>query len=102
LVKYTFAGDANLDGMVDLLDLYALASHYNTAGDVWTSGDFNYDGVTNVKDLTALAINWQAGVNASLSLSFAAALANVNLGVPEPGNLALLLLGGAILRRCRG
>jgi hypothetical protein len=102
LVKYTFAGDANLDGVVDLLDLYALASHYNTAGDVWTSGDFNYDGVTNVKDLTALAVNWQAGMNAPLSLSFAAALANVNLGVPEPGNLAFFLLAGAILRRCRG
>jgi hypothetical protein len=101
LVKYTFAGDANLDGVVDLRDLYALAIRYNTAGDVWTSGDFNYDGVTNAQDLTALAINWQAGADAPLSLSFEAALANVNLGVPEPGNLAFLLLAGAILRRCR-
>jgi autotransporter-associated beta strand protein len=101
LIRYTYAGDANLDGAVDIRDLYALATHYNTSGDVWTSGDFNYDGVTNVKDLTALAINWQAGVNAPLSLSFGAALANVNLGVPEPGNLAFLFLASAIVHRRR-
>ncbi|HWA50641.1 MAG TPA: hypothetical protein VG742_20400 [Dongiaceae bacterium] len=88
LVKFTYLGDANLDGVVDIRDLYRLAVNYNAGGKLWTSGDFNYDGLTNVKDLTALAINWQAGVGAPLgSGALSAALAALGLpavSVPEP------------------
>jgi T5SS/PEP-CTERM-associated repeat protein len=60
LIKYTYAGDANLDGQVDVTDLGALATNWQTSAP-WTGGDFNYDGFVDVTDLGALATNWQAG-----------------------------------------
>lgn len=99
LIKFTYAGDSNLDGQVDIRDLYAMAINYNTAGKVWTSGDYNYDGNVNVQDLTLLANNWQAGVGAPLAQSYLDfALASLGLPVmivPEPG--AVLLLAGFVL-----
>jgi hypothetical protein len=59
LIEYTYAGDANLDGKVDIADLRMLASHWNQSTAVWTGGDFNYDGVVNVADLYVLARDWQ-------------------------------------------
>src|SRR5439155_17246826 len=46
LIRYTLAGDANLDGGVDFKDLVKVAQHYNTSNGwmFWTDGDFNYDG----------------------------------------------------------
>jgi T5SS/PEP-CTERM-associated repeat protein len=106
LIKYTFLGDSNLDGQVDLRDLYALASNYKTAGKLWSSGDFNYDGTVDVKDLTLLARNWQAGVNAPLGPALDTMLASLGLpqvSVPEPGAIGAvgLALLGALPRRSR-
>jgi T5SS/PEP-CTERM-associated repeat protein len=106
LIKYTFFGDSNLDGQVDVTDLGALATHWQTASS-WTGGDFNYDGFVDVSDLGALATNWQAGVGSPLAPgSLEAALAAVGLGgtaVPEPESLFLaslvLLTAGAVRRR---
>jgi hypothetical protein len=104
LVKYTYYGDGNLDGQVDIRDLYLLASHFKGTNTFWTEGDFNYDGVTNAKDLGLLASNWQAGVGAPLGESLGSALAALglpNVAVPEPG-AGLLLAGGiGILSRRR-
>jgi hypothetical protein len=95
LIKYTYAGDANLDGQVDVTDLGALATNWQT-NNVWTGGDFNYDGFVDVTDLGALATNWQAGVGSPLAPSrLDEAMASVGLGgvsVPEPGTLGMLLL----------
>jgi hypothetical protein len=85
LVKYTFTGDSNLDGAVDVTDLGALATHWQGTGG-WTDGDFNYDGFVDVSDLGILATNWQRG-----GASFQDALISVGLSdhaVPEPGALA--------------
>jgi hypothetical protein len=93
LVGSTYFGDANLDGKVDVKDLYALASHFSTSGDVWTSGDFNYDGLADAVDLALLAKNWQAGVGAPLAMPLETALAAVGLladAVPEPAGVLLL------------
>ncbi|WP_236254614.1 PQQ-dependent sugar dehydrogenase [Mucisphaera calidilacus] len=51
------AGDANRDGIVDLLDLSLLASGFDGPGD-WGSGDFNADGLVNLLDLSLLASNF--------------------------------------------
>src|SRR5581483_7536640 len=56
LVKYTFKGDANLDGKVDVSDLGRLATGWQTSQN-WTGGDFNYDGLVDVSDLGRLATN---------------------------------------------
>jgi hypothetical protein len=85
VIQYTYAGDANLDGRVDVADLGVLASHWQTAG-VWTDGDFDYSGGVNVSDLGVLASNWQTGASGALG----DALASVGLpsvAVPEPGSL---------------
>jgi hypothetical protein len=105
LLQLTFSGDANLDGKVDVTDLGALATHWQTS-DVWTGGDFNYDGFVDVSDLGALATNWQAGVGSPLGpgslddAMLAAGLADV--AVPEPAALgALIVASAAALSRRR-
>jgi hypothetical protein len=100
------AGDANLDGQVDVTDLGALATNWQTSAP-WTGGDFNYDGFVDVTDLGALATNWQPGVGSPLAPSrLDKALANVglaNVTVPEPelGGMIALLASCSQLRRGR-
>jgi hypothetical protein len=65
LVKWTFQGDADLDGDVDVADLGTTASNWQTSGD-WYQGDFDYDGTIAVNDLGLVATNWQAGVGGPL------------------------------------
>jgi hypothetical protein len=86
LVKYTYFGDTDLDGDVDVADLGNLASSWQTAN-VWGGGDFDYNGSVDVNDLGLLATNWQAGVGSPLGPTLTEALAAVGLpsaAVPEP------------------
>jgi hypothetical protein len=107
LIKFTYGGDANLDGQVDVTDLGALATAWQTSAP-WTGGDFNYDGFVDVSDLGILATDWQLGVGSPLGRgSLEAALASVGLGgvsVPEPtimGALGICLAAVASRRRTR-
>jgi hypothetical protein len=73
LVKYTYYGDANLDGKVDGSDYSLIDNAYitdkTTPGALtgWFNGDFNYDGVIDGSDYTLIdnAFNQQgtAAVN---------------------------------------
>jgi len=108
LVKFTYGGDANLDGQVDVTDLGALATSWQTSAP-WTGGDFNYDGFVDVSDLGILATDWQLGVGSPLGRgSFDLALASVGLGavsVPEPVsllNIVSIALVGLRARRRTG
>ncbi|HEX3355958.1 MAG TPA: PEP-CTERM sorting domain-containing protein [Tepidisphaeraceae bacterium] len=94
IVRYTYSGDANLDGKVNLLDLNAVATNYGSSS-VWSGGDFNYDGTVNVADFNALAANF--GVT---PLASQPALGTL---VPEPATLTLFasFAGLATLRRRR-
>jgi autotransporter-associated beta strand protein len=97
LIKFTYFGDADLNGQVDVADLGALASNWQTSGP-WTSGDFDYSGFIDVADLGLLASNWQSGVGNPLGPSLQEALRAVGLGgalVPEPASLGLLSLSVA-------
>jgi hypothetical protein len=111
LVMYTYAGDSNLDGVVDLMDLSALASHWQTLSD-WVGGDFDYSGFVDVADLGVLASNWQVGMDNRLGPTLDDALSALGLPavpVPEPFacvpalGMALLTItcrfGSASLRR---
>ena len=85
LVKYTYAGDANLDGIVNAQDFDALAAHYGTSSDVWTQGDFNYDGTVNTIDFNVLASNY--------NLNIAPAAPVLGTLVPEPAFCGVAAVG---------
>ena len=82
LVRYTYAGDANLDGVVNSGDFNAVASNFNATGKFWTDGDSNYDGVVNSLDFNAVATN------------FGQTLSSPPLGsvVPEPAAICIVIL----------
>jgi hypothetical protein len=102
VMKYTYSGDSNLDGMVDITDLGNLATSWQT-GATWIGGDFDYSGFVDITDLGLLATNWQAGVGSPLkpagsTQAMSDALASLGLSgsaVPEPS--ACLSLIGALL-----
>ncbi len=101
LVKYTYYGDANLDGQVDISDLGALATAWQTSA-VWSQGDFDYSGFVDISDLGKLATNWQLGVGSPLGPSFDEALASVGLAgvsVPEPAMFLIAACAGLLQRR---
>ena len=115
LIRYTFNGDANLDGTVGFTDLVAVAQHYGqTLNDAvnspatftnstWTHGDFNYDGVVGFPDLESVAQNYGGVLPAAIpgaTPRFNADVAAAFASVPEPSS-ALLILGVAGLSLSR-
>ncbi len=104
LIKYTYLGDANLDGQVDISDLGILATNWQTPGD-WPQADFDYSGFIDISDLGRLATNWQVGVGSPLGPSFDAALVSFGLpgaSVPEPIGMLAVPVSFWLLRRLRG
>ena len=61
-VRYTIAGDANLDGKVDSEDAVLLGRNYPALNTSWDRGDFNYDLKTDFNDAKLLQGNWKWGV----------------------------------------
>jgi len=57
-VRFTLAGDANLDGGVNGADDNILSANYNQSISGWDQGDFNYDGLVNAADFNILAANY--------------------------------------------
>lgn len=56
-IAFAAAGDVNLDGVVDVLDVSALLAEggYDAATPgAWTAGDFTYDGVVDILDISEL------------------------------------------------
>jgi len=56
IVAFAAAGDINLDGQVDIVDLSALMNSGTIDAVVsngWADGDFNYDGVCDLLDISA-------------------------------------------------
>ena len=99
LLKYTYYGDANLDGKIDGSD-YSLidnASLQTSAPTGWYNGDFNYDGVINGSDYTLIDNGFnRQGANISASIASSTDLlageAVPSIAVPEPAlSLAALV-----------
>lgn len=84
LIKFTWIGDANLDGIVDANDLALMSS----SGKTWRDGDFNYDGVVNADDY-------------SLYMFGAAASGGMNISTILPEPTAIILLVAPVLIRRR-
>ncbi len=117
LVKYTYFGDANLDGKVDGSDYSLIDAGYasmKTSGKLtgWYNGDFNYDGVIDGSDYALIdnAFNNQgaAAVSSALVATSTAQAGTAQTAgpsaVPEPASLGLLAAAvglGARRRRAR-
>ncbi len=101
IVKYTYFGDVNLDGVVDSSD-YALLDQNLGTGNSWITGDANLDGVVDSSDYAFLDQFVGSGVSFGTPL-FATGVASPNAVVPEPASLFLLGLGsaGMLLKRKR-
>jgi hypothetical protein len=56
---FILGGDANRDRVVDIRDLYILATNWQGSGKVFSQGDFNYDGKVDATDLGILSSHWQ-------------------------------------------
>jgi autotransporter-associated beta strand protein len=118
LVKFTYRGDADLDGDSDLDDLGFWANSFT--GDLgnpgipatfWTQGDWDYDGDTDLDDLGFWSSTFTGdlgGGGLSVYAPNAPAAAIAALGqmgisaVPEPSSFLLIafgLFGMKILRR---
>src|SRR5213592_1303027 len=54
LVMYTYGGDANLDGKINIDDYVKIDSGLAAGLTGWSNGDFNYDGKVNIDDYTTV------------------------------------------------
>src|SRR5207247_10540671 len=57
LVMYTYGGDANLDGKINVDDYGHIDSSIPIGIAGWFNGDFNYDGKINVDDYGIIDFN---------------------------------------------
>jgi hypothetical protein len=95
LVKYTYIGDANLDGEVNNSDFVILAHNFGASPADWSQADFNYDGVVGPTDFGIFATYDDSGTGGSFGNPLAV------VATPEPGSLAMLGVTSALLVRRR-
>src|SRR5207302_8077313 len=57
LVMYTYAGDANLDGKIDISDYGRIDFNIPLGVNGWFNGDFNYDGKIDISDYGIIDFN---------------------------------------------
>jgi autotransporter-associated beta strand protein len=101
LVKYTYGGDATLDGVIDIDDYSRidLGELLNLRG--YSNGDFNLDGWIDVDDYGMIdftVTNQGGGIDAGPGAGVVGMAVNA---VPEPGSVGLLLAGASKLLRRR-
>ncbi len=101
LLKYTYFGDANLDGVVNGDDYTLIDNGFNNNLTGWHNGDFNYDGIVNGDDYTLIdnAFNTQGASLAAAPAEMVAVNTSQIAGgssaaVPEPASVALLGAAG--------
>ena len=101
---YTYGGDANLDGKINVDDYGRIDFNVNLGTSGWYNGDFNYDGKINVDDYGIIDFNvgiqgapfatagGAGGLAGALAGSGSSGLNGVS-AVPEPAGLCVIALG---------
>ena len=108
LVMYTYGGDANLDGHINVDDYGRIDFNVPLGTSGWFNGDFNYDGKINVDDYgiidfnigiqgPAFSTSSQAGIVGLVSADFG----ELSRAVPEPAISGLLAAAVLLTRRRR-
>ena len=99
-IKYTYNGDANLDGRITSDDYFRIDSGFlKGGGGGWRNGDFNYDGTINSDDYFLIDSAFLGQGEPLDGGGVAGALQSVV--VPEPASLALALAPLLLLGRRR-
>jgi hypothetical protein len=105
---YTYGGDANLDGKINVDDYGRIDSSIGLAIAGWYNGDFNYDGKVNIDDYGIIDNNsgiQGAPFGSGASDAAAAVRARAATAIPEPPAMisVLMLVGtvGKLVRRRR-
>jgi autotransporter-associated beta strand protein len=105
LVKFTYFGDANLDGQVNSTDYTMIDNGFVNQLTGWINGDFNYDGIVNGSDYTLIdnAFNTQGAPLADQLAAITTEIAP-STQMPEPGGLmmtglCIVLLSSRMHRR---
>jgi hypothetical protein len=107
LVMYTYAGDLNLDGLVDGADYGVIDNYVQFPGtDGYANGDFNYDGVIDGADYGVIDNTIQLQGEPFPGGTYAVFGGTGVTPVPEPSAgavtlLAVLIGAGRRRRRCR-
>ena len=104
LVRFTWWGDANLDGVVDSNDYDMIDTNWTlwtqegkvpVGGFRWAVGDFTYDGVIDSNDYDKIDNAWLFSGGAGLG-------GGAPVPTPEPATLMLFVAGVAALATRRG
>ena len=102
MVAFAAAGDADMNGEVNVFDLVVInssAAYGSGAASVWNQGDFNYDGVTNVFDL--VSVNTAVVYGQGNYFPAAPTTGSAVSAVPEPAPLGVLAAAFAIITAAR-
>lgn len=86
VIKYTWLGDANCDGLVNSTDLSAISA----SGTTWQTGDFNYDGKVNADDYALFMLGDTEGGGMNISAT-----------LPEPRAIIVIIVAGMAWTRQR-
>jgi hypothetical protein len=105
------AGDANMDGRVDMLDLTTIGAHWGDSvspgGYGWEAGDLNGDGIVDMRDLAIMGTTWgqvspwaSQGLNTGgLTATQFSMLFDETHATPEPSSCVLWALAIGVLVR---
>jgi fibronectin-binding autotransporter adhesin len=89
LVMYTYGGDANLDGKINIDDYIRIDN--GLAGNLkgWSNGDFNYDGKVSIDDYITV-IDANIGNQNGFVFPTAGGMSESVVAIPEPGTLGFV------------
>jgi len=84
-LRFTVAGDTNLDGVVDSNDALILARHYPASGSPsWDLGNFNYDSATDYADALILQKNYNLSIASTSAVSGASTSGGTSTPIVQP------------------